>query len=273
MATHILVVEDEPSIADAVEFVLQQDGHVVHSARTLAEARRQWVEADLVVLDVGLPDGNGFDFCREIRRSSQVPLLFLTARAEEIDRVVGLELGGDDYVTKPFSPRELAARVRGILRRSFAQPSAVESSAEGVRNGASLASGGESERGIRMSASRGAAGESKEQTLKKSDFENTPLICHGDLFVDMDRACAVLGSEPLDLTRQELLLLHHLARFPGRVHSRSQLMQAVWEVPDSALERTVDAHIKTLRAKMRGAGSEKEWIQTHRGFGYSLAVS
>lgn len=114
----VLVVEDEPAIADALRYALTTEGFVVTLVGTLAEARAALVEAPaLIVLDVGLPDGNGFDFCRELRRSSTVPVLFLTARSGEIDRVVGLELGADDYVAKPFSPREVGARVRAILRR------------------------------------------------------------------------------------------------------------------------------------------------------------
>jgi two-component system catabolic regulation response regulator CreB len=243
MSAQILLVEDEPSIADAVSFVLSQDGHQVERVGTLMEARRLWVGADLLVLDVGLPDGNGFDLCREIRKTSNLPILFLTARGEEIDRVVGLELGGDDYVAKPFSPRELAARVKSILRRC---QSSVESTLNPIEH-------------LSFSDS------------PKSTSPQGPLSL-GELFVDLERACAVIENIPLDLTRQELLLLHHLAKNPQRVFSRSQLMQAVWEVPDSALERTVDAHIKTLRAKIKAAGSAKEWIQTHRGFGYSLVV-
>lgn len=114
----ILIVEDEPAIADALTYALGSEGLTVIGVRTLGEARSSLVGVDLIVLDVGLPDGNGFDFCRDLRRNSRIPVLFLTARADEIDRVVGLEIGGDDYVVKPFSPREVAARVRAILRRS-----------------------------------------------------------------------------------------------------------------------------------------------------------
>lgn len=114
----ILIVEDEPAIADALTYALGSEGLTVVGVRTLGEARNALVGIDLIVLDVGLPDGNGFDFCRDLRRTSRIPVLFLTARADEIDRVVGLEIGGDDYVVKPFSPREVAARVRAILRRS-----------------------------------------------------------------------------------------------------------------------------------------------------------
>lgn len=121
---HILIVEDEPSIADSLRYALSTEGFSVAQVGTLGlawQALRD-LPPDLIVLDVGLPDGNGFDFCRELRRTSQTPVLFLTARSSEIDRVVGLELGADDYVQKPFSPREVSARVRAILRRSVQKP-------------------------------------------------------------------------------------------------------------------------------------------------------
>lgn len=115
--TRILLLEDEPGIADAVIYSLQAEGWTVHWCTLLAEARQLWTQADLLLLDVGLPDGNGFEFCKEIRRSSEVPVIFLTARHDETDRVVGLEIGADDYVIKPFSPRELVARVKANLKR------------------------------------------------------------------------------------------------------------------------------------------------------------
>jgi two-component system catabolic regulation response regulator CreB len=128
MAANILVVEDEPAICDSLVYVLATEGFVVRTAATLQAARAALTtELQLIVLDVGLPDGNGFDFCRELRRSSHVPVLFLTARADEIDRVVGLEIGADDYVTKPFSPREVAARVKAILRRAALTATATPS--------------------------------------------------------------------------------------------------------------------------------------------------
>ena len=127
MATRILVIEDEPAIADAIEYALRSEGFAVERVTTLAAGRQALNRhpVALVVLDVGLPDGSGFDFCRELRRTNAVPVLFLTARGDEIDRVVGLELGADDYVVKPFSPRELSARVRAILRRGSSSAAPV----------------------------------------------------------------------------------------------------------------------------------------------------
>ena len=177
------------------------------------------------MLDVGLPDGTGFDFCKTIRTRSAVPIIFLTARNTELDRVLGLELGGDDYLVKPFSPRELTARVKAILRRANGIPAAPT----------------------------GTTDKPKES-----------------LVVDDERCVITYRETPLDLTRYEFRLLKVLAARPGRVFSREQLMQAAWEDPGSALDRTVDAHIKSLRAKLRAITPDSDPIQTHRGMGYSL---
>lgn len=215
----ILVVEDEPGIADAIEYALRTDGHGVTRCPTLAQARTRLDGADLLVLDVGLPDGNGFEFCRELRRSRDVPVIFLTARADEIDRVVGLEIGADDYLVKPFSPRELAARVRAVLRRSRTTTTAT----------------------------------------------GTPLV------LDAQRRNATWHGRALDLTRYEFRLLEVLAEHPGRVFSRSQLLDLVWEHPDASFDRTVDTHIKTLRAKFHTITPDDDPITTLRGEGYALA--
>jgi two-component system, OmpR family, catabolic regulation response regulator CreB len=221
----ILIVEDEPAIADALQFVLRSEGFAPRHAATLGAARACLRQApvDLVVLDIGLPDGSGFDFCKELRQTSRVPVLFLTARHEEIDRILGLELGADDYVTKPFSPREVAARIKAILRRITPEIPAVA--------------------------------------------EPAPSVVAGNIVADLTCACARVNGLKVDLTRNELLLLHFLQTHPGQVFSRRQLMDAVWEVPEAATERTVDAHIKTLRRKIPSAP-----IETHRGFGYSWQV-
>lgn len=231
----ILVVEDEPSIAENIEYSLQTEGYVP----ILASTGRQGLDAfgketpALIVLDVGLPDISGFDFCREIRKTSQVPIIFLTAREAEIDRVVGLELGADDYVIKPFSPRELAARVRAILRR-------VGATAE---NG----------------EGNGSSGNSQEAAACSAAFE-----------IDEMRMQIRYRGQCLTLTRYEFGLLKLLVSHPGRVFTRDQLMDQVWEEPEASLDRTVDAHIKTLRAKLREVDDSVDPIVTHRGVGYSL---
>ncbi len=220
----VLVVEDEPAIADTLLYVLKTEGfspfHCATGGEALAALRAG--KFALVILDVGLPDGSGFDFCKSIRRQSAVPVLFLTARNTELDRVLGLELGGDDYVTKPFSPREITARVKAILRRATT--------------------------GVTAKDSAPATG----------------------ITIDEEGCTARCAGVALELTRYEFRLLKALANRPGRVYSRDELMAAAWEDPGASLDRTVDAHIKTLRAKLRAAAPDSDAIQTHRGMGYSL---
>lgn len=232
----ILIIEDEPAIADTLVYALKTEGFspewcATGRAGLAALAARLFA---LVVLDVGLPDGSGFEFCKQIRARSAIPVLFLTARNSEIDRVLGLELGGDDYLVKPFSPRELTARVKAILRRT---------------NG-------------------GGA-----PATAKPAAENGPPRDPPEFVVDEERHVIAFRGVPLELTRYEFRLLKTLAARPGRVFSREQLMTAAWEDPGASLDRTVDAHIKTLRAKLRAAGGGADPIQTHRGFGYGLKAA
>jgi two-component system catabolic regulation response regulator CreB len=218
----VLVVEDEQAIADTIVYALRTEGFdpvwKTTGGDALAVAREQTVA--LVVLDVGLPDMSGFDVCRELQKLGAPPVIFLTARNGEVDRIVGLELGADDYLAKPFSPRELTARVRAILRRANSS---------------------------RVGAAAGGA------------------WAH-----DAARCRISFQGKPLELTRNEYRLLAALLASPGRVFSRDQLMNAAWDDPGAALDRTVDAHIKTLRAKLRDAAPEADPIVTHRGLGYSL---
>lgn len=231
----ILIVEDEPAIADTLLYALKTEGFAPEWCATgraglAALAARTDRPFALVVLDVGLPDGTGFEVCKTIRRTSTVPVIFLTARNAELDRVLGLEIGGDDYLVKPFSPRELTARVKAILRRVPAAETAV---AKGPMAG-------------------GAA------------------VTTGDFHVDDARCVIAYRGVALELTRYEFRLLKVLAAQPGRVFSRDQLMTAGWEDPGASLDRTVDAHIKMLRAKLRAVAPDADPIQTHRGLGYSL---
>jgi two-component system catabolic regulation response regulator CreB len=230
----ILIIEDEPAIADTLLYALKTDGFEPHWCATgqggLAALNAQ--EFTLVILDVGLPDGSGFEFCKTIRAQSQVPIIFLTARAGEIDRVVGLEIGGDDYLVKPFSPRELTARVKAILRRT---------------------------NGDGTSLSAAASGAPLTSPAPEPGFQ-----------IDAARCRISHKGHALDLTRYEFRLLRTLLAQPGRVFSRDQLMSAAWEEPGASLDRTVDAHIKTLRAKLRAVDPAADPIQTHRGLGYSL---
>lgn len=216
----ILLLEDDPAIADTVAFALRRDGFDVEHYAWLADTRERLLVApppQLLILDVGLPDGHGLDLCRELRAGplKHLPVIVLSARSDEMDRVLGLELGADDYLAKPFSPRELVARVRALLRRA----------------------------------------------------QVAPAIAPG-FAVDGSRVS--LDGVPLNLTKLELGLLTHLLRAPRRIHSRDSLLNAVWGSSAESADRTVDTHIKTLRAKLREAAPARDPIKTHRGLGYSL---
>jgi two-component system catabolic regulation response regulator CreB len=254
-STRILVIEDEPAIADTLVYALRTEGFAPEwcaTGRAGLEAFARETCA-LVILDVGLPDMSGFELCRELRTRATVPVLFLTARSGEIDRVVGLELGGDDYVTKPFSPREVTARVRAILRRT---------QAGGIGG---MGNGTEGTYGTNGATGRGEGGKQVCHLLSDKRLDNVGLK------VDVECKKASWGGVGVELTRYEFRLLAVLAGRPGRVWSRDELMARVWEDPGASLDRTVDAHIKTLRAKLRAvAGAAGEAIQTHRGEGYSL---
>ena len=221
----ILIVEDEPGIADTLQYALRTEGFEPAWCATGEEALAWLAQAvpALVILDVGLPDVNGFDLFKRLRERADVPVVFLTARGDEIDRVVGLELGADDYVAKPFSPRELVARVRSVLRRTARPVSAVTSAPARV-------------------------------------FE-----------VDDDRRTIRFYGHVLELSRYEFGLLRTLARRPGHVFTRDALLGQVWGDATESLDRTVDAHVKTVRAKLKAVAPTLEPIRTHRGVGYALA--
>lgn len=220
----ILVVEDEQAIADTIVYALKTEGFEPVWAGTGREALATLARspAALVVLDVGLPDMSGFDVCREMQKRGAPPVIFLTARNAEVDRIVGLELGADDYLAKPFSPRELTARVRAILRRAQGRPAVAPGAPAGA-------------------------------------WEHDDARCR-----------ISYRGQALELTRNEYRLLAALLAAPGRVFSREQLMAAAWDDPGAALDRTVDAHVKLLRAKLRAIAPAADPIVTHRGLGYSL---
>jgi two-component system catabolic regulation response regulator CreB len=231
LSSRILLLEDDPAIAGTVAFALQREGFAVEHVLLVGAARASVASAlpSLAILDVGLPDGSGLDLCREWRQSGAdtlraLPVLMLTARAEELDRVVGLELGADDYLTKPFSPRELVARVRALLRRAALPPPAVP-----------------------------------------------PAV--GLFELDGDGQRIRFAGQWLALTRLEFGLLRALLRTPGRIRSREALLDEVWGADGDATDRTVDTHVKTLRAKLRAVRPDLEPIATHRGMGYALALS
>lgn len=223
MMPTILLAEDETAIADTVLYALRAEGynaeHVLVGGDVLPRLRRGQV--DLVILDVGLPDRSGFDVCRELRRFSAVPVVFLTARNDEVDRVLGLELGADDYIGKPFSPRELVARVRARLRRHGGMPMAQQV---------------------------------------------------GRFAVDAEARRIRFDGCELDLTRYEYALLAELLQRPGAILSRAQLLDRAWQDALDSGERTVDTHVKTLRAKLRAIAPQSDPVRTHRGVGYSIDV-
>ena len=257
----ILVVDDERAIADTVVYALRTEGFSPQWCATAGAAREALAAAlpALVVLDVGLPDANGFDFCRELRaRYPDLPVIFLTARSEVIDRVVGLEIGGDDYLAKPFSPRELTARVKAVLRRRG--PLAPASQPAGPAPAAPSAPPTDCTVNHQLVATPSAA----------PAAERPPVRPAAIWAVDEVRCRIAYRGVGLDLTATEFRLLRALVAHPGRVYTRDQLMSAAWPDPGASTDRTVDAHVKTLRAKLRLAAPASDPIQTHRGLGYSL---
>lgn len=224
----VLLVEDEPAIADTLIYALETECFSVTHALTGTDALAAFDADphDFAILDIGLPDMTGLDVCRRLREKSSIPILFLTARDAEVDRILGLELGGDDYVTKPFSPREIVARVRAILRRGNHQP---------------------------------AAGSHTPKTGLHHDLSSMRIHFDGT---------------SLDLTAHEYKLLLVLIEKPGRVFTRDQLLDHAWQDPGAVTDRTVDAHIKSIRAKLRTVSPGAEnLIETRRGLGYALAAS
>ncbi|SDT11822.1 two-component system response regulator CreB [Pseudomonas prosekii] len=230
---HILIVEDEAAIADTLIFALQGEGFTTTwlSLGAAALEHQRETPADLIILDIGLPDISGFETCKQLRRFSEVPVIFLSARDAEIDRVVGLEIGADDYVVKPFSPREVAARVRAILKR-MAPRAVAEVAATSTQTPAP-----------------------------------TPMLFR----IDSERVQISYRGQLLSLTRHEFRLLQCLLEQPERVFSREQLLDALGVPADAGYERSIDSHIKSVRAKLRLVRAEAEPIQTHRGLGYSYS--
>lgn len=221
----ILIVEDDPGIADVLEYSLRAEGHVPLRASSASDALALLAVAEFIILDVGLPDRDGFDLCREIRQRSSVPIIFLTARSEEIDRVVGLEIGADDYILKPFSPRELIARIKAVRRRL-------------------------------------------QQPQQRSGQPSDEPMGVG-LVLDRPAFSVTLHGRPIGLSRTEFDLLELLASRPGQVFTRSQILDHAWPDGGCVTDRTVDAHIKTVRKKLAPA----DCIETIRGVGYRFRAT
>ena len=226
--TRILVVEDEASFSEALEFLLSKEGFIIETATTGKQALEKFAgsEFDLILLDLMLPEISGIELCRTIRSQSRVPIIMLTAKDSEIDKVVGLELGADDYVTKPYSKSELVARIRAVLRRGNGVISEADAGVLSVAN-------------IRM---------------------------------DIDRHQVSVGGQPISLPLKEFELLEFLMRNAGRVLTRNQLIDRVWGSDYVGDTKTLDVHIKRLRAKVEKDPANPTLIQTVRGLGYKIEV-
>ena len=225
----VLVIDDEDSIQKLLNAALERDGYRIVGARDAADGLLAFEreQPDVILLDVMLPDLSGREVCRRIRATSAVPIIMLSALDEEVDKVVGLELGADDYITKPFGMRELRSRVRAVLRRSQLAVATPE-----------------------------------------TDGERLEV---GDVLLDPARRIVTVDSATVDLTYVEFELLQRLMSSPGRVFSRSQLLDGVWGSSDFREPRTVDVHVRHLREKLEPTPSEPRYIQTVRGVGYRFA--
>jgi len=224
VAHSILVVDDDPHIRDVVRFAFEKTGMAISIAQDGKEALRQFDRNvhELIVLDIGMPEMDGLEVCRQIR-TSDTPILFLSARDEEIDRILGLEIGGDDYVTKPFSPRELVARVHAILRRA-----------------------------------RNAPAPAAAKTMN-----------HGGLSIDTDARSVAFEGTPVSLTALEFDILRTLLARPGFVFTRELILEAAYAGNIHVADRTIDSHVRNIRAKLAVAGSETV-IETVHGVGFKL---
>ncbi|SDT51466.1 response regulator transcription factor [Bradyrhizobium canariense] len=226
MAHSILVVDDDPHIRDVVRFAFEKTGMTISTAQDGKDALRQFDRDvhELVVLDIGMPEMDGLEVCRQIRKTSDTPILFLSARDEEIDRILGLEIGGDDYVTKPFSPRELVARVNAILRRA---------------------------RQVHAPAA------------------TTKTMSHGGLAIDPDAHAASFLGTTVALTALEFAILRTLLARPGFVFTRELILDAAYAGNIHVADRTIDSHVRNIRAKMALAGCDTV-VETVHGVGFKL---
>lgn len=225
-----MVVEDEAAVARGVQFALEREGYDVTVVPTGEEAISRFSEVapELVVLDIRLPGIDGFEVCRQLRRETRAPILFLTARADEVDKVVGLEIGGDDYLVKPFSVRELVSRAKALLRRAYGE---------------------------------------------LADTQAGRILRRGDLVIDLDRRRVSRDGDRINLTTTEFDLLRHLAARPGRVYTRTQLLELVRDYEESLQqdERTINVHVSHIRDKIEPDPARPRYIKTVRGVGYAFA--
>lgn len=241
----ILIADDDPHIRQVVRFAVEKAGYLVVEAKDGAEALEQVGQCcpDLVILDVMMPEMDGTEVCRRLRAHSAVPVLFLSSRDEEIDRIIGLELGGDDYVTKPFSPRELVARIKAVLRRVEGRVALLEQ-------------------------------KEKEETDGKQEEEQQERrgreISHGCLALHLDEFRAFWAEEEIELTRREFDLLRVLLGYPGKVFSRDELMNRAYGTGVIVSDRTIDSHVRRLRQKFDLYDAQP--VETVHGIGYRLGT-
>jgi DNA-binding response OmpR family regulator len=229
MAGTIMIVEDEPAVARGVQVALEREGYSTAIVGTGEEALKQFADIapDLILLDVRLPGIDGFEVCRQLRRETRAPVLFLTARADEVDMVVGLEIGADDYLVKPFSVRELVSRIKALLRRAYGE---------------------------------------------LADTQTGRTLRRGDLVIDLERRRVTRGNERISLTTTEFDLLRHMATKPGRVYTRTQLLELVRDYEAlEADERTINVHISHIRDKIEPDPAQPRFIKTVRGVGYAFS--
>ena len=224
--TKILIVEDEDSVLDPLELLLSKEGFSIETARNGREGLDKFwkVSPDLVLLDIMLPEVSGTEVCRQIRAKSNVPIIMLTAKDTEVDKVVGLELGADDYIVKPYSKAELVARIKAVLRRGLSEHTSAD--------------GG--------------------------------VITAGPVTIDVDRHAVSIGGENISLPLKEFELLEFLVRNSGRVLTRTQLIDRVWGSDYFGDTKTLDVHVKRLRAKIESDPANPIYIQTIRGLGYKF---
>lgn len=245
---HLLIVDDEPSILTLLEYNLSQAGYTVDTADDglVAYDKIKNNNYDFIILDVMLPGMDGMDICRQVRKDGIfTPILMLTAKSDEYDKVIGLELGADDYMTKPFSPREVAARIKAISRRTDNLTSEA----------------------IKTSLN-------EEDNLNSNQPEEVAdeVIIVGDLTIYMERYEVLVNNEKVDLTPKEFELLVYMAMRKGRILSREQLLNSIWQFDYAGETRIVDVHISHLREKIEKNTKQPEYIKTIRGFGYKFEV-
>ncbi len=226
----IMIVEDEPAVARGVQVALEREGYAVDVQPTGEDAVASFPEVapDLVVLDVRLPGIDGFEVLRQLRHHTRAPVIFLTARSDEVDKVVGLEMGADDYLVKPFSVRELVSRIKALLRRAYGE---------------------------------------------LADTETGRILRRRNLVIDLERRRVTRDGTRIGLTTTEFDILRHLAAHPGRVYSRSQLLELVRDYDDALEqdERTINVHISHIRDKIEPDPAQPRYIRTVRGVGYAFA--